>query len=163
MAETKIELEADYAMTLHPTEEAIYDRGVTHLNQCWNWTGWTTNQWPASIIRPKLKIYKFDKREDNRRLCALLELTHGGTFKYRSMQEFADEVFNLTQRRPDPNEDNDSEEKWADVRARLQKKRCCIGICCRWTVIRAVSIPLKGQLPRVGWIKLRDPDYGMRL
>jgi hypothetical protein len=155
-------LEAKYAISLLPDEIAKYDEDVNTLNDCWGWTGWRKRNWPADVIKPGLRLYKFDLRRDKRRLCALLELTHGGAFEFANMDEFAEHVFRLTDRRPHRDEDpHDSRRKWQDVLDRLHDGHCCTGICLRWQVVYATDIPLSGDFPRLAWCKLTDPNYGM--
>jgi hypothetical protein len=149
-------------MSLHPDECALLDQGVASLDQSWGWTGWKTRQWPADVVQPGLRIYKYDLRPDRRELCALLEVTHGGSFTFRSMHEFVQHVERLTGRRPDPNEGNDSRSKWSDIEERLRECDSCTGLCLRWRVVKAVSIPLPGDFPRLGWSRLGDPNYGMQ-
>lgn len=163
MKDGKLKLEAKFALSLHPSEVEFFDRDVYLLNKCWNWTGWTTRQWPAKVILPGIKVYKFDLRPDKRRLCALLTITHGGEFRFSTMEQFVSEVEGLTKRRPNPNDDADSEKKWAEVEKRLSGKRSpCTGICLRWEVIEPVSVNLPGAFPRLGWCDLTKPDYGLK-
>src|SRR5262245_45764168 len=107
-------------MSLHPDECALLDEAVALLDQSWGWTGWTTRQWPAEAVRAGLRIYKYDLRPSKRALCALLEVTHGGAFTFRSMEEFVQEVQRLTGRLPDPNEGSDSRSKWSEIEERLR-------------------------------------------
>ncbi len=77
------------------------------------------------------------------------------------MQEFADRVVELADRRPDPEEDNDSRKKWKEIENRLRDGVSCTGLCLRWKVLHAVSIPLPGKFPQLGWCRLREANYGM--
>ncbi len=160
----RIKLEAGYAMSLHPDEIVRFDRDIRLLEtECWGWTGWRSSQWPAKIIRPGLRFYKFDPRPEKRQLCALLTVTHGGAFRFSSMSEFADKVRRITGWPPDPGADRDSKAKWEDIENRLAGGRRCTGVCLRWQVDKRCSIYLPGKFPRVGWSKLRAPNYGMTL
>jgi hypothetical protein len=154
----RINLEAKYAHSLHPDEETAFDRG---LDNFWNWTGWAKRLWPAKVIHLRPTIYKFDLRPERRRLCALVEITRGGSFSFGSVAEFAQQVEKLTGRRPDPDEDNDSRGKWQEIEKRLAKHGRCTGICLCGTVKQRTSITLPGQFPQIGWCDLTKPNYGM--
>lgn len=156
-----LKLDADFAVSLHPSEVERFDRDIYLLNESWGWTGWKARQWPADVIRPGLKFYKFDLRPDKRRLCALLAITRGGAFEFSSMDEFEREVVKLTGRRPHSGEDDDSKKKWAEVEKRLADHHRCTGICFCWDVVQPASVNLPGQFPRLGWCDLTKPNYGM--
>jgi hypothetical protein len=79
------------------------------------------------------------------------------------MSEFADKVAEITGWRSDPTEDRDSRKKWEDVEERLGGKEPCTGICLRWRVDEPCSIYLTGEFPRLGWSKLKLPNFGMRI
>jgi hypothetical protein len=167
MTDTKpLNLDADFAVSLHPGEAKRFDEDISQLGHCWGWTGWKMRYWPAEVIRPGVKVYKFDLRPKSRRLCALLTITKGGAFEFDSMAVFADEVKQLTGRRPssDVNEDEDGSRKWPEIEQRLAESRgSCIGICFCWEVVKPVSIKIEGEFPRLGWCDLRKPNHGFRL
>jgi hypothetical protein len=155
--------EADYAISIQPHEAADFAIDHHSLDQRWTWTGWKKHRWPADVIRKGLLLYGFDLRRSRRELFVLLRVTDGGTFQYRSMEEFVRRVRELTEWEPNPDADdnNNSATKWAEVERRLASRSTCTGICMRWRVVKEVSIPLSGRFPRLGWVELRAPNFGM--
>jgi hypothetical protein len=142
--------EADFALTLQPHEVA----GLPHTGQSWNWTGWRRRQWPADIIRPGLRLYAFDKR--SRCFVAVLEVTKGGAFTYRTRGGFSSRVQALTGWKPDFTDPH-----WKTVRGDGRSERT--GIALRWKLAKKVHERWTGdKFPRLGWLKLsRGPrDHG---
>jgi hypothetical protein len=140
-------LESDYAMTIDVPGR---------LEQRFVWTGWKTHHWPAVVIKPGLLLYGFDKKD--RKLRMLLRVTKGGCFFFRSLDEFVEEVERLTGKKPDRTQDTD---KWAEIEERVEDAKSCTGICLCFEFVKSVSIPLSGKCPRLGWIQLRNPNFGM--
>ncbi len=123
------------------------------------------HQWPADIVTPEQLLYGFDLRKDKRQLFALLRIRKGGSFSFRSMQDFAQTVAGLIEHTPTPEDDDYSRKKWEEIQDRLARNRgkSCIGICYTLKVEKAVAITLKGEFPRLGWCNLTDPNYGMTI
>ena len=77
-------LEANFAMSLGTPEGA-------DLESYWNWQGWKKHWWPADVIQPGVRFYGFDKKSQG--FSVLLEVKKGGSFTYRTHEEFAKKVF----------------------------------------------------------------------
>jgi len=139
--------EADFAVTLRPDEVA----DIQNIARYWLWSGWRRRHWPADVIKPGLKLYGFDKQK--RRLVALLQITKGGTFKYRSGAEFKRRVYKLTSWSP-----SEHDPHWKNILGSGKAERT--GIALRWRLIRTVDEPLKGKFPQLGWLRLTElqPD-----
>ncbi|MFO0598685.1 MAG: HNH endonuclease [Myxococcaceae bacterium] len=115
------------------------------LRSQYQWTGWKNRHWPADIVRPGLRVYGFDLA--TRRLFVLLELSHGGSFTYRSRREFARHVESITGWPPD------LDDKQIPVPSSGQ--RPCTGITLRWKVVRQVDIAYPiARFPQIGWERL---------
>lgn len=109
------------------------------------WTGWRNRHWPADLLRPGLRLYGFDKA--TRRLFVLLELSHGGSFTYRTRSEFSRRVEELTGWEPDLDDKDVPECKRSD--------RPCTGIALRWRVLRQIDIAFPvARFPQLGWARL---------
>jgi len=138
---------ADFALTLQPKEVA----DLANIDQFWLWSGWRRRHWPADIIRPGLRLYAFDK--GSRCFVAVLEVTRGGAFKYRTGTEFSRRVQAKTGLHPDRDDPH-----WKSVEGDGRRQRT--GIALRWKLIRQVNEPWTGKFPRLGWMKLTEvfPD-----
>lgn len=157
-------LEADYAISVRPTGADVFQTDdLAWVERTFNWTGWMHHQWPADVVTPEQLLYGFDLRKDKRQLFALLRIRKGGSFSFRSMQEFAQTVAGLIGHTPTPEDGDYSRKKWEEIQDRLARNRgkSCIGICYTLKVEKAVAIPLKGKFPLLGWCNLTLPDYGM--
>ena len=161
----KPRFEADYAISLSAGLLEAFAEDEDAFDNDWSWTGWIRRLWPAGVIRPGLLVYGFDLRRDQRRLRLLRRVLKGGAFSFRSMDQFVEEVKRLTGRTPDPDEDDDSAAKWPELEEKVRAVRPgakCIGICATWEIVdKNVSIPLEGKFPRLGWVKLKNPNHGM--
>jgi hypothetical protein len=145
-------LEANYAISMQPNEAAAFEVDNQRLDEFWTWTAWKRRHWPADIIHPGLQLYGFDLRKNRRELFVLLKVTHGGAFRFESMDNFVEQVQELTEGwTPDKEADPNSNDKWQDIEERLQQAGTCTGICVRWRVLKKVSIPLRGRFPMLGW------------
>jgi hypothetical protein len=161
-----LNLEADYAITIRPSFTDVFQTDeLTWVERAIDWTGWMRRMWPADVVAPGLLLYGFDLRKDQRRLFALIRIVMGGSFSFRSMQEFAATVADNTGHKPAPEDDDLSNKKWAEIQKRLEKNdgKSCTGICYTLKVIKPVAIPLKGEFPQLGWCNLRLPNYGMKI
>lgn len=159
-----LNLEADYASTIRPSFTDVYQTDdLAWVERTIDWTGWTRRMWPAGVVAPGLLFYGFDLRKDQRRLFALLRISKGGSFSFRSMQEYAERIAELTGHKPAPEDDDLSKKKWAEIQERLENNggKSCTGICYTLTVIKPVAIRLKGNFPMLGWCNLTRPNYGM--
>jgi hypothetical protein len=115
-----LNLEADYAISIRPSFADVFQTDdLAWVERTIDWTGWMRHRWPADVVAPNQLLYGFDLRKDQRRLFALTRILKGGSFSFRSMQEFAETVAGLTGHRPAPEDD--------DLRGRLET-----GICSRW-------------------------------
>jgi hypothetical protein len=135
--------QVDFALTLQPNEVA----DLANINKYWWWSGWRRRHWPADMIRPGLRLYAFDKR--SRCFVAVLEVTRGGAFKYRTGEEFRRRVFAKTGRYPDRYDPH-----WNSIAGDGRSKR--IGIALRWKLIRKVNESWVGKFPRLGWMRLTE-------
>jgi hypothetical protein len=159
-----LNLEADYAISIRPSfADVVQTDDLAWVERAIDWTGWARHMWPAGVVAPNRLLYGFDLRKDQRRLFALIRIVKGGSFSFRSMQEFAETVAGLTGHKPAPEDDDLSKKKWAEIQERLEKNdgKSCTGICYTLKVIKPVAIPLNGEFPRLGWCNLRLPNYGM--
>ncbi len=157
--------EADYAITIRPNRPDVFQTDdLGWVERTFDWTGWTRHLWPADVVSPDRLLYGFDLRRDQRQLFALLRILKGGTFSFRSMEEFAQAVAGLIGHKPGPEDDDYSQMKWAEIQERVEKNegKSCTGICYTLKVIKPVAIPLKGEFPRLGWCNLTLPNYGMK-
>lgn len=146
------ELEADYAMTLVPGEGDDIHEGD---DRYWHWNGWKKHHWPADIIGPGLKLYGFDTRPNRRRLCVLLEIRRGESFRYRTREEFQRRAEELTGCRLNPNDS-----RWEEL-PESDGDRPCTGIAFRWRVVKRVQIPLDIRFPRLGWCRRKGLEEGL--
>ncbi len=139
--------QADFALTLQPTE--VDD--LANINKYWWWSGWQRRHWPADIIRPGLRLYGFDKR--SRCFVAVLEVTRGGAFTYRTAEEFSELVHEQTGWEPDR-----EDRHWESIIGDERSERT--GIALRWKLIRKTNEAWTGKFPRLGWMRLTDdvPD-----
>src|SRR4051812_28533970 len=109
-------------MTLLPGEgDRIKDDGFL-----WQWNGWRNKRWPSNIIEPGLRFYAFDGRKNRRMLCALLEVNRGGSFRYKTREDFARQVEELTGRFPDR-----KEPRWDEL-PEPEDGKPCTGIAFTW-------------------------------
>jgi hypothetical protein len=139
--------EADIAISLRPTEAANLDQyfedGGGH------WTGWQRRHWPANIVRPGLRLYGFDVRPEQRRLCCLLRVNRGGSFTYRSKVEFAKQVGRITGWKGIHNDVH-----WHRIPGG-SKHRLSTGVAMSFEFIKRVNIDLGPiRFPQIGWLKL---------
>jgi len=135
--------QADFALTLQPNEVADLD----HIDQFWWWSGWQRRHWPADIIRPGLRLYGFDKR--SRCFVAVLEITKGGAFTYRTGAEFIRRSHAQTGRKPDRRDPH-----WKNVVGDGRSERT--GIALRWKLVNEIHEQWAGKFPRLGWIRLTE-------
>lgn len=142
-------LEADFAYCIwskgdHPDPESLRDG--------FNWTGWTKRLWPATVEWTGKRVYAFDLRPGFRRFCALLEITRGGSFEYRTKRGFSAHVQNITGLSPvnrDPH--------FSRIPFPSPGGKPCIGFTVRWELVKEVDIPQPKLLfPRIGWLRLSD-------
>jgi HNH endonuclease len=134
-------LEADFALSL-PHVEAEKPELSMH------WTGWKKHQWPANEIEPGVRFYVFDLK--SRRYCALLEVTKGGGFNYRTRSEFERQVKKLTGWWP-----SHEVPHWSRIPSG-ERGRLYTGFAIRWKVIKRVDIPGDHRFPQIGWERLAD-------
>lgn len=126
-----MKLEADFAITHQPE----YSEG-SYL-----WSGWKRRRWPASIIRPGLRLYGFDKK--SRRFFALLEITRGSAFEYETKQQFASKVKRLI---------GANTHKHAEWMTRIP--HAGIGFSIELIKLKDVDLPFRDKLfPRLGWYR----------
>jgi HNH endonuclease len=144
MSRTTARLETPFAVSLRTGDDDVEDRQLHH----YYWTGWRRRHWPAEILRPGVQLYGFDLRR--RALRALLEVTRGSAFVYRTKREFADKVQRLTGRPP-----NTAHPHWENIPG-YDGKHFNTGIALRWRVLKTVRIPVPGRFPQLGWMRL-DP------
>jgi hypothetical protein len=159
-------LEADYAISVRPSGEDVFQTDdLAWVERTFDWTGWKRHWWPADVVAPNRLLYGFDLRKDKRQLFALLRILKGGSFSFRSMQEFAQAVAGLIGHKPAPEDDDLSKKKWAEIQERVEKNggKSCTGICYTLKVIKPLAIPLQGEFPILGWCNLRHPNYGMKI
>ena len=118
----------------------------------WNWTGWRNRHWVANVEWIGRRIYAFDKRPQHRCFYAILEITHGGAFEYRTPRDYSLAVRRLCEwlpARDDPHFDN--------LPFVGPRERPCTGLAIRWRVVQRVNIPRPDlQFPRIGWLRLSN-------
>lgn len=138
-------LEADLAITLRP--EHIKD--ITSLgSSVYLWSGWKKHHWPADIAKPGIRLYGFDVK--SRHFCVLLEITKGGSFKYRTRQDFSAKVQKITGWAPDK-----ADRHWKKIPV-AEPGKYCTGLAIRWRVIKPVKIPWSQRFSQLGWEKLKS-------
>ena len=130
---------------------------TTLLDGGGSWTGWQRNHWPVSVQWLGQRVYAFDKVR--RALFAELEITRGGTFPYRSEDDFragARRVAGWMIDRQNPHN------HFWDLPFRKASENPCIGFALKWKFIRKVTIPFPiPRFPQIGWLRLADaPDLG---
>lgn len=143
--QTSPEYEADFAISflLRADEEPI---DWAHQ---WQWTGWSRRLWPANVEWVGRKVYAFDRRPAQRRFCALLRITHGGGFSYRTRAEYAEIVKGMCKWIPDLSDPH------AKTMPFVRSGRPRTGLAVRWEFIKAVDIPYPiARFPRIGWLRL---------
>lgn len=141
VGQPKPSLEADVALVIRPRE-------FDDLENYFWWTGWRRHHWPADLIRRGFRLYAFDKRPQERCLRALIEVSRGGAFAYRSKRDFSSKVRRLTGWLPDAHDPH-----FAQIPVPRDGQRC-VGIAMRWKKVKDVRIPMKGAFPQLGWRRL---------
>lgn len=141
--------EADFAMSVSDAEA----NDLSSLRNAWSWTGWQRRHWPANVEWVGRRVYAFDKR--GRRFCALVEITHGGSFEYRTWRQFRDVAQRLCGWRPRPHPHQHV------MPFAAAGRRPCVGFAVRWKVLKSVDVPFPiRRFPRIAWLKL---DGSVRL
>lgn len=144
MAQRRIE--ADFALSI-PGLGASDIEGLRRRHLFW-WSGWKRRHWPANVIRPGLRFYGFSGARDE--LFVLYEIVRGGSFAYRTRNEFDREVKRLTSRNV-----GRYDRHWK----RLPTARgsgYCTGYVIWAKPLKAVSIACTRRFPQLGWLNLAD-------
>lgn len=140
----KITLEADFAITLR----LEHTKDITSLgSSVYLWSGWKKHHWPADIVKPGIRLYGFDVK--SRHFCVLLEITKGGSFKYRTREELSNKVQKLTGWIPDK-----ADPHWKKIPI-AEPGKYCSGLAIRWRVIKPINIPWSRRFSQLGWENLR--------
>ncbi len=123
-----------------------FAKSVLDLDDRFHWTGWRRRHWPADEVKPGLRFYAFDKK--SRRFRAILQVTKGRSFSYKTKADFARSVDKATGEPPwrhDPH--------WK-VLPHARPGRECVGIAFRWKIVRRIDKGFAGRFPRLGWLTL---------
>ena len=132
-------LQATVAMTFSPSQVSDPDSSLY-------WTGWKRRHWPAGIMRPGIRFYGFDTGA--RRFFALFEVTRGGSFTYRSKDEFSHNVRRLIGESP-----WHGARHWAAIPSAARGEPCT-GLALRWRTIKRVDIDYPVRFPQLGFLRL---------
>lgn len=130
-------LAADIAMSLPGCRG--YDAGT------W-WSGWRRHYWPADILRRGLRLYGYDKQTKS--LFALLEISRGGSFTYRTLAEFRRKVQQVA------GYSLERDHSYLRQLPLPKSEAPCIGYALKWKVVQDVEIPWRGRFPQLGWKRL---------
>jgi hypothetical protein len=117
------------------------------------WSGWKNRHWPADAIRRGFRFYAYDK--ESRRLFALVEITKGSSFTYRTLAEYArkvNQVAGYWPGRDDPH--------WKRLPLPAPGK-VCTGYAFRWRRVNTVNLPWQDRFPQLGWARM--PSTGKYL
>jgi hypothetical protein len=142
MSEQKTKLVADVAMSL---------KGCTDVPRGTWWSGWKNQHWPADLLRRGFQFYGYDKY--TKTLFGLIEITQGGTFTYRTRQEFKRKVKRVAGHSLDPSDPH------FENLPLPAKGRFCVGYAIRWKRVAPVHIPWPRRFPQLGWERL-SKDLG---
>ena len=113
------------------------------------WSGWKNYHWPADSLRRGFRFYAYDK--ETRRLFALVEITRGSSFTYRTLAEYARKVRQVAGFWP-----GRDDRHWERLPLPTAGK-LCTGYAFRWRRLHTVSIPWEGRFPQLGWAHI-PPD-----
>lgn len=137
MRSRRIKLLSDVAMSL---------KGHRHDDAGGWWSGWKNRHWPAEFLRRGFRFYAYDK--ETRRLFALVEITRGSSFTYRTLAEYAHKVKQVAGWSPyrgDPH--------WKRLPLPTRGK-VCTGYAFNWRRIRTVNISWPNRFPQLGWARV---------
>jgi predicted HNH restriction endonuclease len=110
------------------------------------WSGWKREHWPAKLLRKGLRFYGFDRRT----LFGLIEVTSGGSFTYRTLNEYSRKVKQVAGYSPDENDPH-----WKKLPS-PKKGQFCTGYAIQWRRIKKANIawPWPVRFPQLGWAHL---------
>jgi HNH endonuclease len=107
------------------------------------WSGWKNHHWPADALRRGFQFYAYDK--ETRRLFALVEVTKGSSFTYRTLGEYERKVQRVAGFWP-----NRDDPHWKRLPLPASGKHCT-GYAFRWRRVDTVNLRWRGRFPRLGW------------
>lgn len=137
------ELLSDVAMSL---------KGYVDKDSGGWWSGWKNRHWPAEAIRRGFQFYAYDT--DSRRIFALVEVTKGSSFTYRTLTEYARKVKQVAGYWPER-----SDPYWKRLPLPSRGKTC-IGYAFSWRRVKTVDLPWLGRFPQLGWAHMpSDAQY----
>ena len=119
------------------------------------WSGWKREYWPAKLLRRGLKFYGYDKQ--TRSLIGLFAITKGGSFTYRTLNEFRKKLKEVAGDVGDPRQ----AKHWKKLP--LPKHgQFCTGYAIRWQHKSKAPIPFQGRFPQLGWAHLPSKSISPR-
>lgn len=137
-------LQSDVAMSLRGHRDD--DSGI------W-WSGWKNHHWPADALRRGFRFYAYDK--ETRHLFAVVEVTQGSAFTYRTLTEYERKVKKVAGFWPGRDDAHFG-------RLPLPAKgKVCTGYAFRWRRVSTVSVPWGRRFPQLGWARI--PSGGRHL
>lgn len=110
------------------------------------WSGWKRRHWPADALRRGFRFYAYDK--ESRSLFALVEVTRGSSFTYRTLAEFERKVKQVAGYWPG------RDDPYFGTLPLPASGKVSTGCAFRWKRVKTVSIPWRGRFPQLGWAHL---------